>query len=267
MNSTELKHYGILGMKWGVRRTPEQLGRRTIKKGTVMYRTTASSTESTDGSKYVSYLEVDRDTYKGNYGNVINRRAGKRATDSVYEHKFVLKEDLKLPSRDELRVLYEKIGSDKKYRRAEAERQALEIANRCCGNYKSYKDFISNTSEQNQRNAKDFIKYKLEQFEQASPDQMFDTVAWSLGGSPKVKAKVIDELKKKGYNAMVDEAGVGGITRPRDGYDPLIIFDGTASLQPVKTSEIKYGARRAAAYRSNQWFKTANSPMFAKNTW
>lgn len=28
----ELKHYGVKGMKWGVRRTPEQLGRRNIRK-------------------------------------------------------------------------------------------------------------------------------------------------------------------------------------------------------------------------------------------
>ena len=28
----ELRHYGVLGMKWGVRRTPEQLGRKLLKK-------------------------------------------------------------------------------------------------------------------------------------------------------------------------------------------------------------------------------------------
>ena len=28
----ELKHYGILGMKWGIRRTPEELGHRREKK-------------------------------------------------------------------------------------------------------------------------------------------------------------------------------------------------------------------------------------------
>lgn len=34
MDVNELEHYGVLGMKWGVRRTPEQLGHKRVARHT-----------------------------------------------------------------------------------------------------------------------------------------------------------------------------------------------------------------------------------------
>ena len=38
MENNELYHYGVLGMHWGVRRTPEQLGHRTKSSGSAKAR-------------------------------------------------------------------------------------------------------------------------------------------------------------------------------------------------------------------------------------
>lgn len=61
MNQTIIKHYGILGMKWGVRRTPEQLGYKNklstkpavIKAGTNVYRVTTIKREKNNRDTFV----------------------------------------------------------------------------------------------------------------------------------------------------------------------------------------------------------------------
>ena len=65
MNDYELLHYGILGMNWGVRRTPEQLARARREKGE---RKQKKITEKQDR------LRADNETQKANIKSSSERR-------------------------------------------------------------------------------------------------------------------------------------------------------------------------------------------------
>ena len=95
-------------MKWGVRRD-EYLKRHTIPRGTKMYRVTIDSNESTKGNKYVTYLPPDRDMYRGSYADGIRKQYGKDKNTPLYENTYTLKEDLKIPSREEYKKVLTKV--------------------------------------------------------------------------------------------------------------------------------------------------------------
>jgi hypothetical protein len=278
----ELYHHGIKGQKWGERNGPpypldpkvrkqvlkqqkEQnkqskkgirddsyRSARTIPAGTIMYRTTASSDANANGTTYVTYLEADRNHYKGGW---IRQTAG---TKQAYEHEFQLKKDLKIPSRDEVKeVVTSAVNKDPKMIAKTADTFLTMLIKN--DPYLAMEMSMDKVTGKYSEDA--FNKFKTEfidAFGKMNPNQSFFLSTATLGLNTELKDQVVSELKRRGYNAMVDEASVGGNNGfAKEGLDPLIVFDGADTLYRSKTTRISSLDEAKANSKYQRWVRKA----------
>ena len=294
----ELYHHGILGMKWGVRRfqnkdgtlTPAGIKRyakdynkiankaknrevfteeRTIPKGTKMYRTTSSDQKEGEGPIYVSYLDVDRNHYKGGY--IRNRDNAKKA----YEREYTLKEDLKIPSRKEAYDVINDVvvKNSKLFEEAmkgyvdmtipKGSTLRLELTDSYYDPNKPYDQRDYSEAAQSKAMNK-YVKELISSSANQTPEELCFSVCQSLNLAPKGRAKIIGELKKRGYNAMVDEASVGGQNEwVKEGVDPLIIFDSNI-LNQNSVNKISRREEKKANNADTKWQRKAS---YSRGAW
>lgn len=286
----ELYHYGVLGMKWGIRKErvathrrartkyglnkqDKQLGEKhRIPKGTKMYRVTTNQDETGSGSTYVTYQDADRKFYKMYITS--NTDSGK-----AYEKEYTLSKDLIIPSRNEVKAAYGEAVRDlgkqtvdnavkdfvlgdaaKNYKRLSeisfALSMCIEPVERKDGRYDIYDDYGDDKNKKlvtcTEKELKDADKYgeRIRTYNNLMKQVKNNTLSdfalgmGSLTKNPQVKDHMIKSLSAKGYNAIVDEAGVGTITKNgdpkhavREGVAPMIVFD-RSLLTERKTNTI-----------------------------
>ena len=106
---------------------------------------------------------------------------------------------------------------------------------------------------------KGFINDTVKQWRNNTSSQLAYSVSQSLGLAPNVKKEIISELKKQGYNAMTDEASVGGQNGwKKEGYDPLIIFD-SSILTKTGVSKISSKDEKRSKNRYINWQNKINA--------
>lgn len=281
----ELYHWGIKGMRWGIRRyqnkdgsltaegkarlaergvrTEENLGEKTIPKGTKMYRSTPYQKDPNNGkSIYVTYNDVDRALYRQGYS--VKSYVGKKHNDPIYEHEYELKTDLKIPSLKKTREIEQRVIAEAKKHQEVGEAyvksiliqehyspheisEMSKIAQMISKNGGPSKEMYQKVSKMynDDWRADDFYNQALQIYKGKEYIDKSDylSIEQSLGIAVNTKNAIIRELKKEGYNAMYDNAGIGvqsngRFSKLQEGVEPLIIFDSKSTLNELKTTSV-----------------------------
>lgn len=297
MYKNSLAHFGILGQKWGVRRyqnadgslTPEgkeryyenrekEIGGYTIAKGSKMYRTTPDKNEKIGDHKYVSYEQEDRDMYNGYFSKGLKRYRGLKDDATLYEKEYELTEDLNIPSREVVVNIIDKLndGKDSKYYREVGSAlvknyYGMSISESLAGNIETGKygslnlnspDFNKKLYEKDKEKlAQDYTDLIVDSIKDWPLDTRFARTTEAFGRSEYIRDKVVNELQKQGYNAMIDEAGIGGkLGGPIEGKNTLLIFDSGKTLVEKGMRELSDKDISEATERYTKWRTYINDP-------
>ena len=205
-----LIHHGVKGQQWGVKHGPPypiQKGAGvTIKMGAKFSRLSQYDESTSKGHAYVTYLQSDKEHYKGFFGIVLKRR---NPTATVKQHTLIAKKDLKSPDFETRKKTFEELYENDP-----------RITKELAAYYRSnHIKFLPNFIYE-----KRYRDLKGEDLEKKG----YNTFVRGIGGNDYLREQYFNALAKKGYDFVMDD--MDGQYMLKYGKEPAIIFDREKSV-------------------------------------
>lgn len=237
----ELKHHGVKGMHWGVRRDnpsgvpPVKSGDTVIKKGTQFQRIATGSNMAYTQGVFLSYKAKDKDLYRGVLGRMRVSWLIQNEPGNVQLKQLTMtaNKDIRIPPKqkriDELDKL---LATDKE----------AVIA-------------LINDGETAARRSKGYDVTKTNKVDNTMYERFNNSLGLGIEKHP-IIAKYYDSLHKQGYDAIPDENDIRLSTFKANA--PVIFFNTMDSIGSIKVKDLSAG-EVFSAYNRSIGQKTARS--------